>query len=70
MKRLKMISAALCILIPLAGCSVNKKAPESEAATDTSVTDKETSSHQVTVEDLMSAKIITPLRYTITILIL
>ena len=52
MKRLKIISAALCLLITVAGCSVNKKAPASEAATDTSVTDKETSSHQVTVEDL------------------
>ncbi|MBQ1573359.1 MAG: hypothetical protein IIZ78_19730, partial [Clostridiales bacterium] len=53
MKRLKIISAALCILIPLVGCSVNNKAPAGEgAAPDTSVTDIEVSTHQVTVEDL------------------
>ena len=53
MKRLKIISAALCILIPLAGCSVNNKAPAGEgAAPDTSATDIEASTHQVTVEDL------------------
>ena len=44
MKRLKIISAALCILIPLAGCSVNNKAPAGEgAAPDTSVTYEEAS---------------------------
>ncbi|MBQ5767252.1 MAG: hypothetical protein IIV94_00005, partial [Clostridiales bacterium] len=53
MKRLKIISAALCILIPLAGCSVNNKAHAGEgAAPDTSATDIEASTHQVTVEDL------------------
>lgn len=53
MKRLKIISAALCILIPLASCSVNNKAPAGEgAAPDTSATNIEASTHQVTVEDL------------------
>ena len=53
MKRLKIISAALCLSFLAAGCTVNKKTPESEpASSDTSVAAEAASSHQVTVEDL------------------
>lgn len=53
MKRLKIISAALCLSFLASGCTVNKKDPESEpASSDTSVAAEAASSHQVTVEDL------------------
>ena len=53
MKRLKIISAALCLSFLASGCTVNKKAPASEpASSDTSVAAEAASSHQVTVEDL------------------
>ena len=54
MKKISIISAALCLSILAAGCSANEKAPASEppVLSDSVTTLSTVPSHQVTVEDL------------------